>query len=73
MTSMHIMTLIAIQLSQQEGPDELPSPQVVYAIASEVLVLIWLNLISYTNLKQDPQLAQITSTLGFVLLSMMPA
>lgn len=51
---MPIMTLRAIQLSQQEGPDEPTSPRVVCAIASEVLVLIWLNLISYPDLKQDP-------------------
>lgn len=39
MASILIMTLTAIPLSQQEGPDELTSPRVVYAIASEVLVL----------------------------------
>lgn len=51
---MLMMTLTAIALSQQERPDELTSPRVVYAIASQVLVLIWLNLLCYTDLKQDP-------------------
>lgn len=70
---MPVMTLRAIQLSQQEGPDEPTSPLVVYCYRFRSVRPYLAKFDKLHRVEAGPQLAQITSMLGFVLLSMMPA
>lgn len=69
---MIIMTLIAEQLSQQEGPDELFSwGNICFDFISACIYLAKFDKLH--RFEVGPQLAQITSMLGFVLASMTPA